>query len=73
MVFLRVAGYVRLTWTIYNALGIIVIIGLIYFDLFIIMLAGKYAIDEYIYCATLLYVGIIRLLLYILTICGKSN
>jgi len=41
--------------------------------LFIIMLAGKYAMDEYIYCAILLYIDIMRLLLYILMLFGKAK
>lgn len=47
--------------------------GLIYFDLFIIMMAGKYAMDEYIYCSVLLYVDIIRMLIYLLMIFGKAK
>ena len=34
---------------------------------------GKVAVDEYIYGALLLYVDIIRLLLYILMIFGKGK
>jgi FtsH-binding integral membrane protein len=37
------------------------------------MLAGKYAMDEYIYCALLLYIDIIRLLLYLLMLFGKNK
>jgi len=57
----------------YCVLGILIASGLIYIDLFIIMLAGKYAMDEYIYCAILLYVDIMRLLLYILMLLGKGK
>ena len=60
-------------WILYCCLGILIASGLIYFDLFIIMLAGKYAMDEYIYCAILLYVDIMRLLLYILMLFGKGK
>lgn len=60
-------------WILYCTLGVIIASGMIYFDLFIIMLAGKYAMDEYIYCAILLYVDIIRLLLYLLMIFGKGK
>lgn len=60
-------------WIMYCALGVLIASGLIYLDLYIIMLAGKYAMDEYIYCAILLYVDIMRLLLYILMIFGKGK
>lgn len=60
-------------WILYCTLGIIVSAGLIYLDVFIIMLAGKYAMDEYIYCALLLYIDIIRLLLYLLMLFGKGK
>ena len=71
---LVLSGYVSNgKWILYCVLGILIASGLIYFDLFIIMLAGKYAMDEYIYCAILLYVDIIRLLLYILMLFGKAK
>ena len=71
---LVLSGYVSNgMWILYCVLGILIASGLIYFDLFIIMLAGKYAMDEYIYCAILLYVDIIRLLLYILMLFGKAK
>jgi len=60
-------------WIFYCILGIIIASLLIYLDLFIIMLAGKYAMDEYIYCAILLYIDIMRLLLYILMLFGKAK
>ena len=60
-------------WIFYCILGIIIASLLIYVDLFIIMLAGKYAMDEYIYCAILLYIDIMRLLLYILMLFGKGK
>ena len=68
------SGYVgQGLWILYCTLGVLIASALIYFDLFIIMLAGKYAMDEYIYCAILLYVDIMRLLLYILMIFGKGK
>ena len=68
------SGYVGSgMWILYCVLGCLIASALIYFDLFIIMLAGKHAMDEYIYCAILLYVDIMRLLLYILMIFGKSK
>jgi len=68
------SGYVpRGMWILYCTLGVLIASALIYFDLFIIMLAGKYAMDEYIFCAILLYVDIMRLLLYILMIFGKGK
>jgi len=68
------SGYVGSgLWILYCTLGVMIASALIYFDLFIIMLAGKYAMDEYIYCAILLYVDIMRLLLYILMIFGKGK
>jgi FtsH-binding integral membrane protein len=60
-------------WILYCTIGVLLCCGLIYIDLFIVMLAGKYAMDEYIYCAILLYVDIMRLLLYILMIFGKKK
>jgi protein lifeguard len=73
MISMLIAGYVQGMWILYCTLGIVICMGLIYFDLFVIMLAGKYAMDEYIYCAILLYVDIIRMLLYILMIFGKAK
>ena len=60
-------------WILYCTIGIIVSAGLIYLDVFIIMLAGKHAMDEYIYCALLLYIDIIRLLIYLLMLFGKGK
>jgi len=73
MIPMMIAGYCEGMWILYCFLGILICSGMIYFDLFIIMLAGKYAMDEYIYCALLLYVDIIRLLLYILMLFGKGK
>lgn len=73
MISLCFSGYVEGMWILYCTLGVLISAALIYFDLFIIMLAGKYAMDEYIYCAILLYVDIIRMLLYLLMIFGKSK
>ena len=71
---LAFSGYITQGWWIlYCSIGVLICSGLIYIDIFIIMLAGKYAMDEYIYCAILLYVDIIRLLLYILMIFGKKK
>jgi len=68
------SGYIsRGYWILYCTLGVLISAALIYFDLFIIMLAGKHAMDEYIYCAILLYVDIMRMLLYILMIFGKGK
>ena len=68
------SGYITQgMWILYCSIGVLVCCGLIYIDLFVIMLAGKYAMDEYIYCAILLYVDIMRLLLYILMIFGKKK
>lgn len=68
------AGYIYSGWYVfYCVLGILITSILIYIDLVIVMLAGKYAMDEYIYCALLLYIDIIRMLLYILMLFGKSK
>lgn len=67
------AGYITDgLYIFYCILGVLIASGLIYIDLFIVMLAGKYAMDEYIYCALLLYIDIIRLLLYILMLFSKK-
>lgn len=73
MISMLIAGYVQGMWILYCTLGIVICMGLIYFDVFIIMAAGKYAMDEYILCAVMLYVDIIRMLLYLLMIFGKSK
>lgn len=73
MISMLIAGYVQGMWILYCTLAIVICMGLIYFDLFIIMLAGKYAMDEYIYCAILLYIDIMRMLLYLLAIFGKAK
>lgn len=68
------AGYITSGWYVfYCALGIFICSILIYIDLVIVMLAGKFAKDEYIYCALRLYIDIIRLLLYILMLFGKGK
>lgn len=73
MISMMIAGYVQGMWILYCTLAIVICMGLIYFDLFIIMLAGKYAMDEYIYCAILLYIDIMRMLLYLLALFGKAK
>jgi FtsH-binding integral membrane protein len=73
MITLLITGYVEGMWVLYCTMGVIICAGLIYFDLFIIMLAGKYAMDEYIFCSVLLYVDIIRMLIYLLMIFGKAK
>jgi FtsH-binding integral membrane protein len=70
---MMISGYDVGYWILYCTLGIIVSAGLIYLDVFIIMLAGKHAMDEYIYCALLLYIDIIRLLIYLLMLFGKGK
>lgn len=60
-------------YLLWGTVGIIISCGLIYFDVFIIMCAGKYAMDEYIFCALLLYIDIMRLLLYLIMIFGKGK
>ena len=67
---LLIAGAFEGLWILYCTIGVLVSAGLIYLDVFIIMLAGKYAMDEYILCALMLYIDIIRLLLYLLMIFG---
>jgi FtsH-binding integral membrane protein len=73
MISLLITGYVEGMWVLYCTMGVILCAGLIYFDLFIIMMAGKHAMDEYILCSVLLYVDIIRMLLYLLMIFGKAK
>ena len=46
---------------------------MIYSDIAIVMLAAKYAMDEFILCSVLLYVDIMRMLFYLLLILGKSK
>jgi len=70
---LLIAGAFEGIWILYCTVGVLISSGLIYIDLFIVMLAGKYAMDEYIYCALLLYIDIIRLLMYLLAIFGKGK
>jgi FtsH-binding integral membrane protein len=70
---MMIAGAFEGYWILYCTIGIIVSAGLIYLDVFIIMLAGKHAMDEYIYCALLLYIDIIRLLIYLLMLFGKGK
>ena len=60
-------------YLLWGTVGVIVASGMIYLDVFIIMLAGKYAMDEYIFCALMLYIDIIRLLLYLIMIFGKGK
>lgn len=73
MIPLCIAGAFEGLFILYCMIGILVASGLIYIDLFIIMMAGKYAMDEYILCALMLYIDIIRLLLYLLMLFGKGK
>jgi FtsH-binding integral membrane protein len=60
-------------WIAYMALVIVLCSGMIYYDIAIVMLAAKYAMDEFILCSVLLYVDIMRMLFYLLLILGKSK
>lgn len=73
MIPLLIAGAFEGIYILYCTIGILLASGLIYIDLFMIMAAGKYALDEYIFCALLLYLDIIRLFLYILMAFGKGK
>ena len=73
MIPLAISGAFEAMYILYCFIGILVAAGLIYLDVFIIMLAGKYAMDEYIFCALLLYLDIIRLLIYLLAAFGKGK
>ena len=70
MTTLKLAGYVQTYWILYCTLGVLTSSALIYIDLFVVMLAGKHAWDEYIFCAVLLYIDIIRLFMYLLKLLG---
>lgn len=70
---MMIAGAFEGLWILYCTLGVLISAGLIYLDVFIIMMAAKHAMDEYIYCALLLYIDIMRLLLYLLMIFGKGK
>jgi FtsH-binding integral membrane protein len=73
MIPLCIAGYFEALWILYCCLGVLGCSIAIYIDIFIIMLAGKHAMDEYILCAIMLYVDIVRMLLYLLMIFGKAK
>lgn len=60
-------------WVAYMALVIVLCSGLIYYDIAIVMLAAKYAMDEFILCSVLLYIDIMRMLFYLLLILGKGK
>lgn len=70
---LCVMGYFGGLMILYCFLGVLMSSLMIYIDLFYIMLAGKHAMDEYILCALMLYLDIIRLLIYLLMIFGKGK
>lgn len=60
-------------YMLYGTLGMAISGVLIFVDVMMIQIMGKVAVDEYIYGAMLLYIDIIRLLLYILMIFGKGK
>lgn len=60
-------------WVAYMALVIVLCSGMIYYDIAIVMLAAKYAMDEFILCSVLLYIDIMRMLFYLLLILGKGK
>ena len=73
MIPLCIAGYFEALWILYCCLGVLGCSIAIYIDIFIIMLAGKHAMDEYILCSIMLYVDIVRMLKYLLMIFGKAK
>jgi len=73
MIPLALSGAFEALYILYCFIGVLVSAGLIYLDVFIIMLAGKHAMDEYILCSLYLYIDIIRLLIYLLMIFGKGK
>jgi FtsH-binding integral membrane protein len=73
MIPLMIAGAFEGIYIMYCMFGILIASGLIYIDLFLIMMAGKVASDEYILAAILLYIDIIRLLFYLLLMFGKRK
>lgn len=73
MIPLVITGSFEALWILYCFIGVLVSAGLIYLDVFVIMLMGKFAMDEYILGSLYLYIDIIRLLLYLLMIFGKGK
>lgn len=67
---LKMAGFVESYWILYCTIGVLTASALIYVDLYVVMLAGKHAWDEYILCSVLLYIDIIRLFMYLLKLLG---
>lgn len=74
LICLIATGYMT-TWMylLYGVLGMMISGILLFIDVIKIQILGKVAVDEYILGAVLLYVDIIRLLLYILMIFGKGK
>ena len=60
-------------YMLYATLGCAISGLLIFIDVIKIQILGKVAVDEYVLGAVLLYIDIIRLLIYILMIFGKSK
>ena len=58
---------------LYGTLGCFISGILIFFDVVKIQMMGKVAVDEYILGAMMLYIDIIRMLLYILMLFGKKK
>jgi len=68
MIPLCIAGAFEGIYIMYCIFGVLISSGLIYIDLFLVMMAGSVACDEYILAAVMLYIDIIRLLFYLLMI-----
>ena len=67
-------GFYSSYWyVVYGILGMGIAGILLFIDVIKVQLLGKVAVDEYILGALLLYLDIIRLLLYILMIFGKGK
>jgi len=73
LIALCVTGYYGYWWILYGTLGMAISGILLFIDVIKIQILGKVAVDEYILGALLLYIDIIRLLLYILMLFGKGK
>jgi len=73
LIALCISGYYGYWYILYGTLGMAIAGILIFIDVIKIQIMGKVAVDEYILGALLLYIDIMRLLLYIIMIFAKAK
>lgn len=73
LIALCASGYYNYWYILYGTFGMLISGILLFIDVIKIQILGKVAVDEYILGALLLYIDIIRMLLYILMLFAKAK